>query len=402
MSAKRLLVLTNRVPYPLNDGGNLAMSAMIKGYVKLGWEVYLLSMNTTRHYVANDVLSEIYKDLYQFETVDIDNSVGALQVISNFFFSRQPNHADRFYQESFREKLKEVLVSFNPSVIQLESIFLATYLRDIREASKAFTTLRLHNIEYQIWERLAHETKNPIKKYYLSNLAGRIKHFEEDVWGKFDLLLPITNIDAEIVANTVSQNIIHVAPYGLETVMHEQEARQEKWVGYHIGAMDWQPNVEGVKWFIEDAWPIVTQSSPEFEFHFAGRNMPQSLFDMHIEGVSCEGMVPDANDFIADKKILIVPIHSGGGIRVKILEAMAMGKIVISTSIGMQGIDAQHSIHFLLADDATGFANAISWCLNNRDKAVAIGAKAKSLISKNYMAESIMSAINEKIIARIS
>lgn len=402
MSAKRILVLTNRVPYPLNDGGNLAMKAMIEGYVKRGWQVYLLSMNTSRHYIKESTLNTIYQNVYQFDTVDVNNDVNVKQLVENFVFSRQPNHAERFANKEFRERLKEVLEAFSPHVVQLESIFLATYIDDINRCSNALTILRLHNIEYQIWTRLAREQTNPLKKYYLANLAKRIKRFEEWAWQEFDLLLPITEVDATIVERIVSKEKIHTSPYGIDLSTIVTNITEEKWVGYHIGAMDWQPNVEGVKWFIETVWPSVRGDSASFEFYFAGRNMPEYFYDKKVEGVHCEGTVPDANTFIADKKILIVPIHSGGGIRIKILEAMALGKIVISTAVGMQGVDAEEGVHYLLANNAEEFADAIAWCLNNKEKGNEIGEKAKSLIKEKYTAAAIMASIDEKILPLIT
>jgi glycosyltransferase involved in cell wall biosynthesis len=157
----------------------------------------------------------------------------------------------------------------------------------------------------------------------------------------------------------------------------------EQWVGYHIGAMDWLPNKEAIDWFISDIWPLVKQSLPDFLFYFAGRNMPQSYSTVNEDGIHCKGEVPNADAFIADKKILIVPLRSGGGVRVKILEAMAAGKIVVSTGTGMQGIDAVAGEHYLLADTPEVFAQQLKWALENKAAAEQIARNAQSLIAES-------------------
>ncbi len=396
MQKKRFLVLTNRIPYPLTDGGNLAMNAMIDGYHNAGKEVYLLAMHTTRHPVSAEQLSNLYQHTNGFSTVDIDNSIHFFGTLSNLLFSKRPNHADRFYHASFIKKLEEVINSFKPDVIQIESVFLSTYIPFIKKHTSAALVLRVHNIEYQVWQRLAHDTKSIFKKYYLGNLAKRMLHFEEHAWQQYDLLLPITSADAALIASSGNKTPYIIAPYGID--MREiMPGQNEKWEAYHIGAMDWLPNMEAIKWFLQDIWPLVHEALPDFRFSFAGRYMPDSFKNMGIEGVSCEGEVPDAAAFIADKKILIVPLKAGGGIRVKILEAMAAGKIVISTDVGMQGIEATSGTHYLAANKPAEFASAIKWCLENKGLAEAIATNALSLIKDKYEQNEIMKRVIEGI-----
>ncbi|MCB0696069.1 MAG: glycosyltransferase [Chitinophagaceae bacterium] len=398
MSSGRILILTNRVPFPLNDGGNLAMKAMVDGYNANGWDVFLLSMNTKRHYVPATTLATIYRNTVAFETVDIDNSVRLVPLLTNFFFSKEPEHAVRFNDKAFAKKLSEVLATFKPDVVQVESLYLSAYMPVIRQYKSIKTVLRLHNVEYQVWQRLAEETANDLKKLYLHNLAKRIKHFEERIWKEYDLLLPITHNDEGMVKQMVADAPTYVVPFGIDTKKIFQPKGVEDWTGYHIGAMDWLPNREGIEWFLEEAWPLIRKQVPDFTFAFAGRNMPQSFPDMHIDGVACAGEVPDAEAFIADKKMLIVPIRSGGGIRVKILEAMAAGKVVISTAVGMQGIDAEEGKHYLKADTAITFAEAVKWCMEHKAEAERMGEEAKKLIINHYNLSVIAQGLSEKLL----
>jgi glycosyltransferase involved in cell wall biosynthesis len=157
--------------------------------------------------------------------------------------------------------------------------------------------------------------------------------------------------------------------------------------------MDWLPNKEGVEWFLTEVWPLVQQLAPQVSFHFAGRAMPEAMANNLPAGVFCYGEVGDARAFIEDKHILIVPLRSGSGIRVKTLEAMAAGKQVISTDIGMQGIDAQPDLHYLQANTAQEFARLIGWAATHHDKAAAIIRSAQRLVREHYDADKIMQNI---------
>ena len=152
MIQRRILILTNRIPYPLNDGGNLAMNAMIEGYHEAGWQVYLLAMNTHRHYVSPQKLKKLYTDIYAFKSVEVDNRVRPLATLKNYFREKEPSHATRFKSEAYRKELQEILRVFKPDVVQFESVFLTTYLNDVKSYSNAIAVLRLHNVERQIWE----------------------------------------------------------------------------------------------------------------------------------------------------------------------------------------------------------------------------------------------------------
>lgn len=397
MTQRKILIVTNRVPYPLKDGGNLAMNAMIEGYYHSGWQVYLLSMNTSRHFVQHEQLEKIYKHLHAFEWMDFDNKLKFIDILRNYFFSTQPEHARRFYKDEFKEKIKEVLTNFQPDVVQVESVYLSTYLPTIKKYSYALTVLRMHNVEYQIWQGMTKRNSNHLKQIYFNSLTERVRNFERDAWRSFDLLLPITEKDAYLVSRLEEVNDIIVAPFGIDIDKISQSKNNEKWVGYHIGAMDWLPNRDGIKWFLNKAWPKVHSASPKFEFFYAGRNMPPEFKKMNIPYVHCMDEVKDANEFIADKKILIVPITSGGGVRVKILEAMAAGKIVITTATGIKGIEATAGEHYLQAKTPEEFARSVRWCMENKVAAEEMAQKAHELVKTKYEYKKVIKDVIDEV-----
>lgn len=383
MKQQTILFVTNRMPFPLNDGGNLATFQMLKSYVALGWNVVLFSMNTNKHYVSLSDLPNFFHEI-TVHTFDINTDVTVFSTLKNFIASRKPNHVERFYDKSFEQELLKQINQYEPQVIQLESVFLVSYIENIRKESNAKIALRLHNIESQIWFRLADETRNKLKKFYLRDLAKRIRDFELKSWSLPDLLFPITENDASIIASAQLETLKCVLPYCID-IDSLFQTDNEKWVGYHIGAMDWAPNAEAISWFIESVFPLIQKENADFEFHFAGRNMPFSFHKYESNNLICAGEVKDAYAFIKDKKMLIVPLRSGGGIRVKILEALALGKVVVATSVAVQGIEGiENGKHFLLAETEEEFKQQILWVLSNKDEANLIGESARRVIEEKY------------------
>lgn len=396
MMSRKILILTNRIPWPLHDGGALGMDFKIRGYQQAGMQVYLLAMNTSRHFVPDEKRARLYHDLAGFDTVSVNNNLKPHKILSNFLFSSEPEHVGRFRSKAYETKIIEVIRSFQPDAIQLESPFLSDYIPVIRAHTKARLMLRVNNVEYQIWERLASESKG-IKKRYLNDLSRRIRRYEERIWNEYDLLLPVTDEDAAIIERHAPADKIVLAPFGIDMSKQQLMPAGDFLTTYHVGAMDWLPNTDAVDWLLKDIWPGVHQAIPEASFHFAGRYTPERFFRDLPEGAFCYGEVPDVNEFIAGKGTLLVPLRAGGGIRVKILEAMASGKLVISTTIGMQGIKATDQFHYLKADTAEEYTRAIQWLKDNSGQARQMTADARQLVDSQYNMGTIIRRILEAL-----
>jgi glycosyltransferase involved in cell wall biosynthesis len=392
MSAQNvILIVCNRVPYPLKDGGALAMYAMIKGWHQQGKKVYLLAMNTSRHRIGEEEIPSLFREIAGFEMVDINTDIHFMPVLGNLVFSTKPQHADRFYSTRFSNRLVAAIKKIKPDIIQLESIYLHEYAPVIREHSRALLVQRLHNVEEEVWKRLAAETTSTVKKLYLQNLAKRIARYERTVWAESDALLAISNTDANYILRSGCATPVLSIPYGIDIASENlHTGSTQQWTAYHIGAMDWRPNVEAMEWMQESIAPEIIRQSPGFTFHFAGRNMPEQFKACTGKEFFCAGEVDNAEDFIADKKILLVPVRSGSGIRVKTLEAMAAGKLVISTGVGIQGIDALDKIHFLKADTPQEFATALHWCTQHPEHAERIISNAFDLLQENHNQRKLM------------
>lgn len=380
----KLLQLVNRIPYPLNDGGNLAVYACTEGFLQAGVSVSMLAMNTVRHHVAINELPGRYKQLEHFKAIDVDNRVKPLAAFLNLFKGSSYN-IERFISREYKTALIDLLKKEAFDIIQLEGLFLVPYIKTIRKYSKAKVVLRQHNIEFRIWERLAAQTPNPVKKFYLHLLAARLKKFELRHLNDYDLILPISEEDGNFMAALGTQVPLFFHPFSVEAdqIAFLPSDKQPLSL-YHIGAMDWRPNQESVNWLLEKVMPAIQLQLPQTKLYLAGRNMPEYYSKNHWPNVTVLGEVPDALSFERDKSILVVPLLSGGGVRIKIFQAMAMGKTIITTSIGLEGIDAQDGIQVMVADDPQTFIDKIIKTVQNPEIIQDMGKAARNLIEEKY------------------
>lgn len=405
----RILILTNKFPYPPKDGGALATLSLAKSISTLGVETTLLSQNTSKHYVDTNQLPEEINSAFDIQTVYIDNKIKALPLLLNFLFSQKPFTAVRFISKKFKKNLIEILQNKVIDVIQIEGLYLLPYISIIRKYSSAIIAYRAHNLEHEIWQRNAETEKNKLKKFYLTNLATRIKRMEKMLLTTYDLLIPITEKDAMGLNNLGNQKEHIVCPTGYDVSNNTNSLKQEKKESlslFHIGSLDWRPNQEGLLWFIHNCWAQIHSLYPDLKFYIAGRNAPDNFISkIKYPGIEYFGEVESAKDFIQSKDLMIVPLLAGSGMRIKIIEGMALGKTIITTSIGAEGIQYIDGTNIFIANKPEAFVEKITLCLNNPEMCLRIGNEARLNILDNYdnikIAEKLI-AMYKKILIRNS
>ena len=388
----RILLLCNKPPYPASEGGPMAMNSIITGLLEAGHQVKVLAINSEKYNVKESDIPEEYKQKTGIELIDVDLTVKPLNAFLNLF-TRKSYHAERFISEEFKKRLAEVLDKEQFDVVQLEVLFMAPYVETIRRHSKAMIVLRAHNVEHKIWERIAKDTKSPLKRWYINHLAKTLKEFELNALETVDGVAAITRKDAAFFRKYCSKPVIDI-PFGVYPEQFDPKYEIEgKPKFYHIGSMNWMPNEEGIRWFIDEVLPKTVEKVPDFVYHLAGRSMPEWLTSMKDPHVDVVGEVPDAKEFVTNHDVAIVPLLSGSGIRIKIIESMALGKTVITTRVGAEGILYDEEVNIIIAENKAKMVEAIRILNENPETAVRIGQAARKLVEETYD--------NRKIIARL-
>lgn len=378
----KVLQICNKPPYPPVDGGTMAMNSITQGLLREGCDVKVLAVETDKHPADMAKIPEDYRDRTRFEAEYIDLGIKPFEAAVAMLCG-ESYHVRRYRSEAFAKRLRSILEQEEFDVIHMESPFLTPYLPLIRSLSKAKVVLRAHNVENIIWKRVAESTPHGLRRWYLKHLSLTLRAYELEHINDYDGVVCITRNDADYFKQNGCRRPVTAIPFGVEP---------EECLGvtvepaslFHIGAMDWMPNRESIEWLLDEVWPVVHREVPQAHLYLAGRKMPERWMHAAIDGVSVVGEVPDAGYFIAGKQINVVPLRSGSGIRVKIIEAMAAGKAVVTTSVGAQGIEYTDGENLLIADTPEQFARQIKRLVEDQDYCVKVGEAAARLVAEQY------------------
>lgn len=380
----KILQLCNKPPLPAIDGGCIAMNNITQGLLAQGHEVRVLTIATHKHTLQLDQFPKEYVEKTKIKGVFVDTTVNLVDAFSALITSDSYN-VSRFFSPDFDLLLIQTLAAEDFDFIHLESLFMTPYIATIRRHSKGKIVLRSHNLEYIIWERLAEVSKNKAKKAYLNLLSRQLKKYEISVINQVDGIAAISNEDAKKYLGFKCYKPIVNIPFGINLEKYKPEPEKSEFPSlFHIGAMDWTPNIEGISWFIKNVWNQIRMELPDIKLYLAGRKMPEDLIKYPPDHIEVLGEVESANSFMNSKAIMVVPLLTAGGMRVKIIEAMALGKVVIATRIGAEGIDYIPGEHLIIANTPAEFTNEIVALIKDKKRVDQIGLNARKLIEDKY------------------
>ncbi len=393
----KVLHLSKKIPYPLKDGESLAIHYLSKGLVENGCSIDLLSLNTQKHHTSIEHKPAELAHFHRISVIDIDTSIRATALIGNLF-TKESYNINRFYSLEFAEALQKMLDEEDYDCVILETLYMAAYMTDIRSVSDAFIVMRSHNLEHEIWRNLSDKSKNPLKRIYYTLCSDRLQYFEEIVQQNYDLLVPISSEDEKKYRKLNFKGSSCVIPVGLDLTKYniQKENNEVLRIGY-IGSLDWKPNLEGLDWFFGDVWTELQNNYPQLEFHLAGRNYDGRYAKYSSQGLVIHGEVDDAISFMNSLDVLLVPLFSGSGIRIKILEGMSLGKVVISTVKGFEGIPVIDREDVLFFDDKTSLIKALSDCIENIATFAEMRSKARMVIEQNFS----YSLLGKKLVTKL-
>lgn len=356
----------------------------MKGLLACGAEITLFSLNNSKQYVDVD---DIYDPLFEaihFHSFTIDIEVNVWDAFVNIF-SNQSYNVSRYFDDDAEKVLENILREQEFDIVQFEGLFVVPYLDVVKQYSKAKLIYRAHHIEHDVWERLALRERFTPRRTYLEFLSRRLKAYEMEQVNRFHEVFAISEPDRQKLLLMGCETRLEVFPVALDFDKYQIDSTKTSFPTlFHLGAMDWRPNKEGLEWFLDEIWPDIEELSGELRFYIAGKNMQRQFFNYDSDNLIVEGEVFDAVDFINSKAIMIVPLLSGSGMRVKIIEGMAMQKCIIATTMAAEGIDCKHGRDILIADTADEFYRSILKCITQPNKWREIGENARKTAEKYH------------------
>ncbi len=389
----KVLQLCHKPPYPPVDGGCLAMDDITSGLVRSGAEVKVLTLATAKHPFQKEKIPDNYLRTTKVEAITISTDLNPLSAFFNLF-SRKSYNLSRFYSTDFNSRLVHLLQSEEYDVIHLESLFVVPYLATIRAHSSAKVVYRAHNVEQQIWKEKYLQEENPLKKAYLSLLYRRLKRFEDKHFELFDGIAAISKYDASLINQLGKPTAITTIPFSINPSRYYPLSAHNNANLFFIGSLDWQPNLDGLNWFLKSCWPDLKKQFPDLQFHIAGKGMPQEIMELKDEQIVLHGEVENAMDFIRNQGIMIVPLFAGSGVRIKVLEGLALGKALVATPKAVEGISIAEK-EMKVAASADDFITAVADLHQNQNQRESMGQHARSFVKEHFDNERITQQLIE-------
>lgn len=380
---------SNKPAYPLKDGGCIAISSILNSlHLDSNVNVHHFTLSTFKHLFNEDEYPDSLRSSMKIDSVHIKTNTHILAALY-YLLINQSYNVVRFYDKEVEKRITDIINKHHFDVVLLESIYLLPYLHIFKEKGLK-VVLRTHNVEHQIWSSLAKNTKFLPKKWYFNKLAQQLKKYELEKCLGVDGIISITKNDArffeKINPNVKTTSIPPIITTKTETANYDLSDF------YFLGAMDWQPNVEGIRWFIDE---VIPQGLKDSKFYLAGKSLNKEEF--HHPGVVNLGEIENAMDFIDAHGICLIPLHSGSGLKIKLLENMALGKPIITTSEGVRGVEVQHENEVLIADHPDDFRNQMKRLSQSKELRQTIGSNAKQFINENFNQEILTKKLIEFI-----
>ena len=381
-----LLFLSTRSPYPLISGHSLRTYHILKGAAQNHNVTFVTFVQLPEHELKKenlDHLKSFCKAVYPFEIpADLSRITLAKMLFLNLF-SSLPFVAQKYDAPLMRQKIREIIQTEHIDLVHVDLLPLTAYINEFEHLPKILVNHNVESIRLYRWFRTE---PNPVKKAYLGIQWLKLRSFERSAMNKFDGCVVVSGIDKELLLKMGVRSKLFVVPNGTNTKFftpHNGKVVENSvlWIGH----MDVHTNKDAVLYFWKDIYPILKRKYPEVKMTFVGTAPPKEIaaaskLDGHVRAT---GFVGDIRPYIDEAAVMVVPIRIGSGTRLKILDAMAMGKAIVSTSVGCEGLNVNDGKDIVIADDPENFAVKTIELLKSADKRVNLEKNALEL-AKTY------------------
>jgi glycosyltransferase involved in cell wall biosynthesis len=373
-----ILVVSTQFPFPARSG--------------FATRVYQLARQLAQHhnvtllsYARPDEHAGVarLREQMSVEVVQCDRpSLGAKrasQLLSTA--SPRPFHCRAVYSHEMQRKIDELCSNHAFDVVQLESSLLCEF------AFPAGTGIVLdeHNIEYEVFQRVSRTEHSMARRSFNALEYARFRRFERRWWTRVDGCAVTSEREERIVRSHARASAVAVVPNGvdLEYFRPSASAVQPRTVVFN-GILDYRPNLDAARHLVDEVWPLVLRRHPDAQLTIVGRASEADVRRLSRPGVVVTGEVPDLRPYLERAAVVAVPIRMGGGTRLKVVEGLAMGKAMVSTSLGCEGVEVRDGEHLLIADWASAFAEKIVELFDDPALGRELGRAGRALAARNY------------------
>jgi sugar transferase (PEP-CTERM/EpsH1 system associated) len=384
-----LLWLNAGILLPLDKGGKLRTWHLMRHLARHHEISYLSFSDASETAADRSGMREVASDLVTIpRTEPAKGTVKFYLDASRYLVDRVPYGVAKYRSGAYRRAIEQVLNDRQFDAIVCDFLPPVVNLPDRLPCPAILFT---HNVESEIWRRHAGNARNRAARFLLSEQWRRMARFEKDALSRFDLVLAVSDTDRQTFARLYPDALrtpAHVVQTGVDTayfapVSGPNSARRTHLV--FTGSMDWLPNEDAMQYFVREILPRIRQVEPEATLSIIGRSPTPTVKRLaDIAGIEVTGRVDDVRPHIAAGAVYVVPLRIGGGTRLKIFEAMAMGKAVVSTTVGAEGLPVTPGANIVIADEPARFAQAVIHLIRDRDARVRVETAARRLVVERY------------------
>ena len=392
----RILFLTQVLPYPLDAGPKVRAHFVIRYLAEAGHRVRLLSF--VRSGESNEHLESLRRLCESVETVPIVRSrLRDLRDGLRSVWTNQPFLVLRDQVAAMEQAVRRIAPGGAFDAVHADQLWMAHYGM-LGEVPAGFRVLDQHNAVFMVPQRLADHQRNRLAGALLRHEAAKLETFERHACARFDRVVWVTEEDRRAVLqgadNRSSRDI--VIPIAADPDGQRQIARVRPFRVTFLGGLHWPPNREGVSWFLKHVWQRVARAVPSAVLTIIGKG--GEALQPVAEGqsrVDITGYIRDPHALLAETAVFVVPLRSGAGMRVKIVEAWCWGLPIVSTTVGAEGLKAIDGENIAIADDQTGFAEAVIALMRQPRAAQRLAANGRATAETHYDWKTLYTAWDE-------
>lgn len=399
---RRLLFVSSRYLFPTDSGGKIRTVNILRGMKGGAFQITLASPLPPHPPVGDPP-----------ETVSVcDRFVGWPASSRGALFqwarmrhlvSRLPVAVATDYSEAGRRVITREF-GLRPDVVVVDFPHAAVLAPPPYPCASVMFT---HNVEAEIFQRHAEVARGPLMRAIWRNQAGKMERYEQGLLPRFTAVVAVADRDRDYFRRGYGVGSVSVIPTGVDLDYFTYGASaaladREGGTVVFTGSMDWMANIEGVAFFMEEVWPAISRKRPRARCIIVGRTPARALVERARSlGLNWEftGFVDDVRPFVHDAHVYVIPLRVGGGTRIKVYEAMAMGCPVVSTGIGVEGLPVERDRHYLEANSAHAMAGAVLSLLDDRERSERLSRQAREYVERN-MSASQASRVFEEICLR--
>lgn len=381
-----ILWLKTELLHPLDKGGRIRTYQMLRHLVRQHRITYLTLDDGRRAPDAVERAAEYCTDLVRIPARTSTKGTARFYLeLARNLGSALPYAVAKYRSPEMRAAIQQFADTSSLDLIVSDFLFPSV---NVPDGLPVPTVLFQHNVEAMIWQRHASVASSRPLRWYLTRQSQRMTAFEREECRRFDQVIAVSREDAVYFAESYGVRAVSDVPTGVDTSYFRPTGLVERDSSglLFTGSMDWMPNEDAVGWFADSMFPLIASSVPDATLRIVGRNPSLAVRSLaeHYPRVVVTGTVPDVRPYLEAASVFVVPLRVGGGTRLKIFEAMAMGKAIVTTSVGAEGLPVRDGEHLLIADSSTAFAESVVRLLRAPEYAATLGARAAELVRSRF------------------